>query len=339
MAITPQSAIQVSDDGELLVPAMAAQPLQAALENLNYLWQWHWAPLVDVCPNVDPATSRDTLVYPILPSGEGLRYTFEHTLETEVNTTVDVSVEYCTTYAGGGTTWHALYTATTPTTTAGAPYTQVDANIAIPYNAEALRIQFESASGDYFPHHILAYPSPDAPGPGITTLGFTPFDDGLLGSTDGAAVHTEFLNRCKESSLIVLRDRRQQVLSFLQKETGTPLTVCSYADAWPTDDYQDLPRVRLVFPFQSPTVLVEISVLADVSGGSTVDMVRVRQVGIADAELATFDADFAISTRSLKLTLQGTGLYRWADVAIGARCTNATTTKVRAVSGCWRPGD
>ena len=48
MSITTPAAIQVSTPGQLLVPSMLAQPLQRALENLNYLWKWHRPPLVAI---------------------------------------------------------------------------------------------------------------------------------------------------------------------------------------------------------------------------------------------------------------------------------------------------
>ena len=98
--------------------------------------------------------------------------------------------------------------------------------------------------------------------------------------------------------------------------------------------------MRLVFPFQSPNVVIEVSALADVTGGATTGMVRVRQVGVVNGRVALFNADGTVQTQPLMLTLQNVGaLQSYADVAIGAKCTYTTNTYVRAVSGCWRPGD
>ena len=339
MSITTPAAIQVSTPGQLLVPSMLAQPLQRALENLNYLWKWHRPPLVDVCPNVTHLIDRHVMVYPVTPSFDSLRYTFEHRLLTVSATTVGITVDYCTAYAGGSTSWTNIYTATAGTTTAGVLWAQVDHNHVIPHDAVALRVSYLTGSGNYLPHHLLVYPTPDVASAGITQSGFTPFDDGLLVGTTGAAVHTEFLNRCKRSALTLLKDRRQQVLSFLQVETGTTLTLPNALTV--NDDWQDSPTARLFFPHQSGAVEIWVSVLADVATGTNTDLVRVRQLGGTPNPMAvTFNADGAINTLPLTLTLQDPGgLHAYADVAVGIKSVAANRTQLRAVSACWRPGD
>lgn len=339
MAITTPAGIQISKDYQLLVPAMAKQPLQRALENLNYLWKFHRPALVDVCPNVDLARGGHTMVYPIAPSADGLRYDFEHRIMPTANSNCAITVDYTTAYAGGGTDWVNIY-AVNPATTANTLLTHNDASLVIPATAVALRVDYLVAAGNIAPQHILIHPAPSNAVAGIQASGFTPFDNGLLVGQTGAPVHTEYLNRCKISALSLLRDRRQQVLSFLQRDAGVPWSPCP--PAAPVVDYtqfQDLPAVRVFLPFQGPDATIAISALADVDAGGTANLISVRQVGVPDANQATFAANGAINTANLVLHLQGQGLDRYADLAIGAKITASNNTYLRAVSAYWRPGD
>lgn len=342
MAITTPSSIQISKDYELLVPNMAAQPLKKALENLNFLWKWHRPAVVDVCPTMDTTIGRHTLVYPIMPSADGLRHTFEIRLMPSNTSTCQITVDYTTNYTGGGTAWVNIYTVN-PATTAATLLTRSDTNLTIPATAVALRFDFNAAAGTIAPQHILVYPAPNAPSAGIKASGFIPFDDGMLTAT-GAPVHTEILNRCKLSAMKLLRDRKQQVISFLQKEGGTPWITCP-SDKPPIQanavyqSFQDLPAVRLFFPFQGPDVTIDLRVLADVDAGGTADLVRVRQLGVTNANAVTFDASGSIESGTLGLHLQGSGLERYADLAIAARTTAGNHTRLRAVGGWWTPGD
>lgn len=340
--ITTPSTIQVTPATGLLVPPMAAQPLRRALENLNYLYKWHRPPLVDVCPTCATAGGRGTFVYPIAPSADGLRYNFEHRIMPSNNSTCAITVDYTTAYAGGATAWTNIY-ASNPATTANTLLTQQDNAQTVPANAVALRVDYQAAAGTIAPQHLLVYPAPDAPTAGIKACGFRPFDDGMLTAT-GAPVHTELVNRCKLSALAVLRDRRQQALTFLQVETGTPWIVCpsdkgTILSGALYEAFNDLPPVRLFLPYQGPDVQLTVAVLADVDAGGTAGLVRVHQVNHPQGEEVTFAADGAINTANLTVHLSGSGTDRYADLAIGAKCTHGNKTRLRAVSAYWRPGD
>jgi len=341
MPITTPTGIQISKQDQILVPAMAKQPLQRALENLNYLWKFHRPALVDVCPNIDISLGRSihTLVYPITPSADGLRYDFEHRIVPTATSTCNITVDYTTAYAGAGTVWVNIYAVAALATVANTLLTRNDASLVIPATAVALRVDYFAAAGDIAPQHILIHPAPSNAVAGIQPSGFIPFHDGLLVGNTGAPVHTEFLNRCKISSLSLLRDRRQQVLSFLQCDAGVPWTECPGANAVDYTEFQDIAPVRLFFPHQWPTVTISIHALADVSAGATPDLIRVRQVAAPNAAQAIFAASGAIVTANLTLQLQGQGLERYADVAIGAKRTVGNSTRLRAISGYWRPGD
>src|SRR3989304_2718846 len=108
MAITTPAGIQITSTSGLMLPTMGKQPLQRALENLNYLWKFHRPPLVDVCLN--PSTTRDYFVIPIMPSADGLDYTAVHRLMPTNTTKCNITIDYCTASTGGGTTWDNLRT-------------------------------------------------------------------------------------------------------------------------------------------------------------------------------------------------------------------------------------
>ncbi len=282
------------------------------------------------------------MVYPISPSLDNLRHNFEIRLVPSDTSTCQIVVDYTTSYTGGGTTWVNVYSVN-PATTASSLLTRVDTNLTIPSDAVALRFDFQAAAGTIDPQHILVYPAPADAAPGIKSSGFIPFDSGML-TTTGAPIHTELINRCKRSAVALLRDRQQQVISFLQKESGTPWTDCpsdksiiQAAAVYQT--FQDLPAVRVFFPFQGPDITINLLVLADVSAGATQGLIRVRQLEVPNANAAILDASGSIESATLLLHLQGNGLERYADISIAAKTTAGNHTRLRAISAYWRPGE
>lgn len=338
MAITTTGNLQITPASGLLTPMMAARPLQTALENLNYLWKWHRPALVDVCPTWSAA--RGYYVMPVAPSQDDLPYTFETRLWTLDTHGATIVVQATDTYAGGSTTWTTLFSATA-TTTADALLTHVQTGITIPHTTTALRWVLDGSDAGNYPHHLLVYPSPGDAVAGIRSSGFIPFDDGLLAGTSGAAVNTEYLNRAKRSALALLADRKQQAISFLVKESGTPAVILTGNGH--DSVFQDLPAARIYFPGQGPSVSIKAFVLAGVSGGSTSDMVRITQLGAGVGALdLMFPADGAIHDGTLQLQVQqgptGSPLDRYADIAVGVRTIGSNVTFIRAVSGYWIPG-
>lgn len=341
MTITTPGSIQVTDDSVLIVPSMAAEPLQTALENLNYLWKWHRPPLVDVCPTLDSTAGagRWTVIVPIIPSADGIRYAFQARLMPSATSTLTITVDYATT--ASMSSWTNIYSST-PGTTAATLLTHTDSDMVIPATAVALRLDYQVAAGTLYLHHVLVVPGPADAAAGITASGFVPFDDGLLSLT-GAPIHTELLDRVKLSTLAVLRDRRQNAFSFCQKSSGTPVVVAT------NTTFGGLPVVRAWFPYQGPTVQVEWRVLADVSAGGTTGLIQVKQVGHPKGEIRTFGASGSIesgsqvvagggtSTDPMTLHLQGTGAMRYADLELSAKATSGNSTYLRAAMAWWRP--
>jgi len=334
--ITTTSAIQFVTDGELYVPPMAAQPLKTALENLNYLWKWHRPPLVDLCPTRNVAADRGFVAHiPIRPSADGLSYTFETRILPFATSTCTVKIEYCTTYAGAGTTWTNLATTAGIATTAHTHLTHTDASLTIPAAAVALRLTVTAAGSGYLRvDHFLVYPTPVAPVAGIASgSGFVPFDDGLLGAA-GAPIHTELINRCKLSAVAVTRDRWQMAVSFVQQAESTVAYPCSGSTTWTA-----LPPMRVYLPGQTNGHLY-LHVLATVDAGATADLVRIRQIGVAGGLAATFNADETLDANGFDVFVQRPGeLGAYVDLEIACRNTAGNTTSLRTVVGFWRPND
>jgi hypothetical protein len=334
MAITTPSTIGISTSGQLLVPAVTAEPLLTALKNLNHLWRYYRPPLVDLCPTGEAGWGRYPIVIPIIPSQDGGRYTFEHRVVPDSASTVTRTVETCTTYSAGATVWTTLYTTATAGCLAGAVQTFVDVDKVIAANVVAIRVSYSCTAGNPDCHHVLAYPSPADASTGIQAgSGFVPFDDGLLSGTTGAAVHTEWLNRCKLSTLKLLADRRQMCLSFAQKEGGT----ASYRRLGVSLDWGALPPVRIYFPNQGPQATIALRVIGTLDTGTTDGQIQVRQIGIPGGQIAQFGCDGLIQGADLVCTVQGSGLMAYCDVEIAAKSVVGNATTVRSVVGFWRP--
>lgn len=334
--ITTTSTLQFVTDGELYVPPMAAQPLKTALKNLNYLWKWHRPPLVDLCPTRNVAADRGFVAHiPIRPSADGLPYTFETRIWPAATSTCTVKIEYCTTYAGAGTTWTNLVTTASIAMTDTTHLTHTDASLTIPAAAVALRLTVTAAGSDRLRvDHFLVYPTPIAPVAGIASgSGFVPFDDGLLGAA-GAPIHTELINRCKLSAVAVIRDRWQMAVSFVQQAESTVAYSCSGSTTWTA-----LPPMRVYLPGQTGGHLY-LQVLATVDAGATADLVRVRQIGVAGGLAATFNADETLDANGFDVFVQRPGeLGAYVDLEIACRNTAGSITSLRTVVGFWRPND
>ena len=333
---------------EFGLAAMALEPLQTALENVNWLYMYHRPQLVSVCPTEPAAMGRNAVVVvPIQPSADGLRYDFHTEVVGSNNTNVTVVVEYCTSYtglptSGSPTTWTNIFTQATGIT-AATRAAQLKTGQTVPATAVALRWTVSVAAGTFELHHLLAVPAPTSVANAIQASGFVPYDDGLLTVAD-APVHTEFLNRCALSTAAILRDRRHMALSLCQDEAQANVDTVVTGQT----SYLTWPRVRAWFPAQSgPTVSLTVSALATMSAGSGSKLIRVAQVpdaqgaAIGPCKAVELDATSAgnIKTATLQLQLQGDGLMRYADLQVAIRTTVAHTTYLHSLVASWRPGD
>lgn len=331
MAITTPSNVLVTSQANLLAPPMDRYPLQTALENLNYLWAYHRPPVVDVCPTADPSVGRGTFAIPIIPSVDGLKYAARLCLWASTSTTFTGSIKYTTNYTGMSTTWTS-WRSVSGSITGAALTTWNTSPTVLPASAVAIQVDVQVSGGSVRVDHVLVYPAPDDPVAGIQPSGYLPFDDGML-STAGAPIHTEHLNRCKISSLAVLRDRLQAAFSFAQVEGGVDYER-SGAAGW-----RALPTARLWLPYQSTGVLLW-RVIASTSGGTTTDRVRVRQVGLSDVaqDTPTFDADRTIQAATQAVVPLGDGPMRYVDLALEAEIAGVSdSTRIHAAMAWWFP--
>lgn len=340
MTVTPPSGIQITKGSGLYLPAMAAEPLLTALENCNYLLQYHRPPLVSVCYTATDALTRQSIyIVPVIPSADDLRYTFEHRIVcSSASQAITITVDETATYAGAGTSWSNIYSqGITSNGTGGLLTTQVDTDKTVDKTTTALRITYTApAAGNRNDHHVLAYPSPAAASAGILTgSGAVPFDDGLISGADRAAVHTEWINRCKTTAVAVLQDRKQNCLSFVQDESTR-----AYNWITPVDSFKPLPPGRIWLPHQSGPVTVDLRVLATmVTPGAGPQRVRIRQTGTQAGETVFFAADGAVKSGTITLQVKGEGAQRYADVEIAVRRVGAeTSTELMAVMGYYTPG-
>ncbi len=338
MAITTPSDIIISSASQLWLPSMAQEPLKTALENANYLMRWHQPPLASVCFTAENALTRSSIyIVPVMPSADALRYSLEHRLVcTNASQSVTVTVDETATYAGAGTSWSNIYSqAVTTSSTAGGLTTHTKSNQPIAATTTALRVTYTApAAGSRNDHHVLVYPSPSAPSAGIQPSGAVPFDDGLITHGDEAAIHTEWINRCKTTAVAILTDRKQNALSFCQDETNQ-------LHQWNSKgtDFYPLPPGRVWFPNQGPTVTLDLRVLGKVDGGANTDLLRVRQVGVPGAKTVTFNADETIKSGTLEVKLQGSGLMTYADLELAVKRTTGNKTRLMSAMAFWTPGD
>ena len=339
MAITTLAKIQIAKEYELLLPDMTAQPLKKALENLNHLWKYYRPPLISACFTMDGGLARTSEYHvPIIPSADALPYSVEVRFVCSLaSQNVTVSLDYTANYlAGGASAWTAICSDVVVSDgTGGQLTTHKKANQTIPAAAVALRVQLTApAAGSRTDHHLLVWPTPNAPSAGLQHSSFAPFDDTLLTSGAQAAVHTEWLNRCKASVVALQSDRKQCALSFLQEYRTAPRWVRTDYTAW-----IPAPPVRVWLPAQSGVVTLAVRALAEVSAGATPQLLRVRQVGLSgNAQSVLLDASGAIESATLSCQVQGSGLLSYVDVEVAFRTTAGNTTRPFAIMAWHVPG-
>lgn len=333
MAIVTPTAVGIVPQWQMLLPQMVAQPLQTALRNLNYLHRFHRPALLSAVVNADPLLTRTAEYHvPVMPSADGLRYTFEaRFICSNATQTVNLSWDYCTTYAGGATAWTNLAANNVVTGGAGTLTTRTDADLTVPANAVALRCTLTApGAGTRTDHHLLVYPTPSAATATAYASGFRPFDDGLFLSADGAPVHTEFLNRCKRSAAAIVQDRKQMAFSFVQEFRTAPRLIRSSSVA-----EGPYPIGRAFFPNQKGTTTLDVRVIAGVSAGATAGLVSLAQVGLAKT---AFAASGSIESGTLNVQIQGSGLLAYADLQFWLKYVAGNATRPWAIVAFYTPG-
>lgn len=321
---------------QMFLPQMVAQPLLMALRNLNYLWRYYQPALVTVRPTHDPDVTRTSYYHiPVIPSVDGLRYNFETRFVCSAAAqNVTVAWDYTTAYAGAGTVWVNLFSNVVVSAGAAALTTRQDTNIQILATAVAVRVSLTApAVGHRNDQHFLAYPAPAAPTAGLQVSGYAPFDDGLFLDANLAPIHTEWLNRCKASTVAILQDRKQMAFSFVQEFVAIPrYRVGAIAGLAQSNSY---PVARCWLPGQAGNLNLNVYGIGIVSGGTTADKMTLGQVG---GQNVTLDATGNIDTGALSCNVTTPGLLGFVDLRRSASSTDFRITTPYAVVAYYTPG-
>ena len=296
--------------------------LPRILGNVNYLFLKHQPPLVSVCYMTALADTSDPVYrIPIVPSADGIDYTFRHQVtDSGGGSTVTITVEE---YDGG---WNTIHTSAGQAiaTTATLDYSHTDT---ISDTATELRITYASAGDDIQPQGLLVYPDPASVPTGTQPSGFVAYDDGILGTTNNP-VTTEHVDRCRQSAVAVLRDRRQMVCSLVQ-DTGTP-QYDSTDQGGGGAAYMRIGSAEAWLP-GGPCELT-VYAYGNVSSGAAT---KVRLVQVAGNSV-DLDLDGTVQSGALEVTPDADGFVRFD--AYMQRPTGRDAY-LYALVAFWRPGD
>jgi hypothetical protein len=333
MTITIPTGVVVVDQADLIQPSADADPLQTILENAAHLYAYGPAHLTAVYTCADKITGRSVVFQvPIVPSADGIDYTFKHHVRTGTGTSnLTVKVEEWT-----GAAWNTIENSTAIAAGANTVVTHSHTDT-VDANATILRLTYSRATGtdELTPDSVCMYPAVSSIAAGIKTSSFVPFDDGLLSSA-GSPVHTEFLNRAVRDAAAVLRDRQQCALAFVQEDSSTYTKHEVSTAGVGAGAYIRLGAARFSAPYQV-NPLINVYVIASVSAGSTSDIVRVRQLG-PQGEQVLLSASGGVETGTLRLKMPG-GPYSVADLEVAATHMPGSEAYIHAVVAYWTPGD
>lgn len=333
MAISAPTSLAVTPASGFVAPSMAAEPLATAHQNINYLWTYHSPPMVDVCPTLAAAQTRSTMVIPILPSVDGIKYAGVLCVVPSATSTFGWAIRYTTSYVYGATTWTSWASGTGVSGTANTLSAIAIAAATLPANAVAIELDVDvgGGTGTIRVDHLLLYPQADAPTAGVRTSEYIASDDGLL-STATAAIHVEWLNRCKTSPVALLKDRKQCAFSFVQIEGNGVAFVAT------STEFSALPIGRLWLPYQTEATL-HCRVIASASTGTTTGCVRLGSDQQSIADRATFAADRTIQSDTLTVTTKGDKGMEYVDLVLQAKQSTGTPANLR-IHACmvwWEP--
>ena len=321
---------------QYLAPPADEQPLRTILKNANWLYAKYQPPLVNVVWTAITIADRATqFVVPIIPSADGLTYTFRHMVEahafTPTNQPLSVTVEE---WVGGA--WSSLESTGYTVSATDSTWITYSHNDTINAAATMLRVSYDRQnSSEYQPGSLLVYPNPGAVGAGRKASGFWPFDNGLL-TAAGAPLNVEHHNRASRNAAAVLADRAQMVASFAQESTPSHVRWTSATTPIADGQWVKIGHAVATFPGQRDPQ-VQVRALGSVSAGATDDLIMLRQVG---GDAVVLDADAAVDSGTLTLDLDngGTDGAR-AELELYVRDTSGNTTYLHACCAFWVKGE
>ena len=250
-------------------------PLHRLMLNTNYFYGRHSPPLVQFSPYASAATlNSEVFIVPANWSADGLEYTGAVKFWRSDTSVVTLAVEASGTGTGS---WSAV---------TGSPFTLIasggssgDASATFTFTPAVARVYLKltitNATGAAYAQlqSFMAYPSTVAVTTGAKASGFIGYDDTHLTAV-GAAIHTEYLNRCEENMFSVFRDRRQVVASFVQPQ-AFPGRITATATATAVKTHPLTLTLPCFLPFDVGTLTVQILANDSGAGGS----VAVHQIG------------------------------------------------------------
>ena len=348
MAVTYGTQLTILPSADLMLPTMAAQPLQTAIENANALYRCHQPPLVSVAPMMDPAHARAiSFTVGIVPSQDGLRYRVQHLILPAYNGNLTVQVE---TGRGDPTAWTVVYGPAAAAMVNGV-WSTVTHYIVVASNEDRLRFSYTAPGGVFLVSHVLVWPDPDPAAPPLVApytrqpSGFWPGDDALIGLA-GGPIHTEALDRCMRNSVAVLRDRWQAVASIVQDDGqfGASRHVAPFGTVQ-TGAWALIGKCRALLPYQNGAAIggvdlrptLQVMAQGRVSAGTTADRMRVVVRGKTKDDTLLLAADGTMRTGSVVAEVDGSA-DAGVDVEFYARAAVGQTVSVGSIALLWRPG-
>ena len=331
MTIAVPATLTATRQSALVQPSADESPLIDILQNTAHMYAFGPAHLTCVYTCEDKISNRQAVFQiPILPSADGIDYTFRHHVRTGTGTSnLGLTLEEWT------GAWDTIETTTSISAGANTVITYEHTST-VDANATKLRVTWGRLTGadQYTPDSLCMFPAVASIAVGKKTSGYVPFDDGLL-TLAGSPIHTEFFNRAVRNAAYLLEDRQQCALAFVQEDDATYVKHEIGAAGLGAGVYGRLGYARFFAPYQ---VNPEITVLAiaTVSGGSPDAIVRVRQDAM-QGQSVTLDGDGAINSASLRLAMPG-GAMSYADLEVQMTHTTSSEAYLHAVVAYWQPG-
>ena len=332
MSISTPAALAIIKQHELLYTDAGAARLLTIADNVHHMYCRGPAHSVVVYTCEAKITGRSSrFEWPIIPSVDGLPYVFRHHCRTGTGTSnLALTVEEWT-----GAAWVTLESASIAVgANTVATYAHTDT---INASATKLRVTWSRVTGshEFTPGSVAVYPLVSTIAAGKTAAGFIPQDDGLLSAT-GAPVHTEAFNRAARNAMVILQDRKQPALSFVQEDAYGALLYEPSGSSLGADEWVRMGAAWLSMPWQVDPTL-DVYAIGSVSGGATADLIAVSQAG-ADGGIVTLNATGAVVHGTIKLDLDG-GPLAGCVLEVLAKYTAGNETAVNAVCAYWTPGN
>ena len=305
MTIPSPSAVTVLSPSALVLPELLPEPLQTALTNVNAVYRFH-SPAHIQCTPAEYTGAAGPFVYyiPVRPSSDGLDYNFAAAFDSSITVTRTYSAT-----SGTDLTTAVFASIGSTTGSTGASGIVTDGPFTLSASHRILKVEISVSSGTVWPQSLCVYPATQAVPTGSAPCGFRSYDDGVLGQSD-SPIHQEFLDRCKRSSLIVYKDRRQCAYAFVTEATARANhlghATSSMNQAWP--------RGRMRLPGYTQDTTFRVEALAEHgAGGPVTRAITVTLTGKTTAS-TQMDADATVNSATLTVQPQSDGLGAFVDV-------------------------